>query len=367
MLNKYRPINLLLGGTKVKNKKQIKSKIITPNRRGFLKVGLSAGVALGLFSIGGKALAKGSGKVTLYTSMPSKYSNAAVKVFNELKTGVNVDLFYAPTYQVLQRVEAEMSADRLIADLMLIADPGPYLSMKKRNELLDYVTPHIDMYPDGQKDEDGLWVNGRTIATIFAYNHNIISASDAPKTWQDFADPKWAGKLGGLDVRVGGTGYSWYYITRNHPDLGVRWWKELAKTKMVLTRGHGALMDRMVSGELPITEQLDYYVWTKVTKNKAPVTPVYPTEIIPITMAPISILRRGPNNEGAKVFFDWWLSKEGQETIADINGIYSPRSDVAPLPGKPPFESLKTMKIDLQDYSDAREALQKEYAEIFNL
>ena len=84
-------------------------------------------------------------------------------------------------------------------------------------------------------------------------------------------------------------------------------------------------------------------------------------------MAPISILRRGPNNEGAKVFFDWWLSKEGQETIADINGIYSPRSDVAPLPGKPPFESLKTMKIDLQDYSDAREALQKEYAEIFNL
>ena len=334
-----------------------------PSRRGVLKTG----AALGLFSIGDKALAKGSGRVTLYTSMPSKYCSVVVKVFNELNTGVHVDFFYSTTYQVLQRVVAETSADRLIADLMLIADAGPYLDMKKRGDLLDYVTPHIDMYPPGQRDADGLWVNGRTIATIFAYSQREIAAGDAPKNWLEFADAKWTNMLGSIDVRQGGTGYSWYYTTRSHPDLGTRWWKKLAKTNLVLSRGHGALMDRMVSGEIPITEQLDYYVWEKVRNKGAPVTPVYPPEVVPISLAPIAILRQGPNNEGAKVFYDWWLSKHGQETIANINGVYSPRADVAPLPGKPPFESLNTMEIDLEDFAKSREALQKEFTQIFNL
>ncbi len=333
------------------------------SRRSFLK----SGVALGLSSICGKAATDESRRVTLYTSMPSKYSNPAVKVFNDLNTGVHVDVFYSTTYQVLQRVIAELTADRLIADIMLIADPGPYLDLKARGELLDYVTPHIDMYPPGQRDVDGLWVNGRTIATIFAFNHRVLSANDAPRSWEEFADADWANMLGAMDVRQGGTAYSWYYSTRNHPELGVRWWKKLAKTNLVLTRGHGALMDRMVSGELPITEQLDYYVWEKVRNKNAPVAAVYPAEVIPISLAPISILRRGPNNEGAKIFYDWWLSKHGQETIAGINGIYSPRSDVTPLPGKPPFDSLNTMDIDLTDFSRSREALQKEFTQIFGL
>ena len=347
----------------MKDGKGKKYTIPVPNRRGFLK----ASAALGLFSIGGKALAKGAGKVTLYTSMPSKYSNSVVKIFNELNTGVQVNLYFAPTYQALQRVFAEINANRLIADIMMIADPGPYLDLKKNGELLDYVTPHIDMYPSGQKDVDGLWVNGRTIANMFAYNHRVLSVDEAPKSWEEFADAKWTNMLGSIDVRQGGTGYTWYYATRNHPDLGIRWWKKLAKTNMVLTRGHGALMDRMVSGELPITEQLDYNVWEKVQNKNAPVTPVYPTEVIPISLAPISILRRGPNNEGAKVFYDWWLSKQGQETVSEINGIYSPRSDVEPLPGKPPFSSLNTIDIDLADFSESRAALQKEYMEILNL
>jgi iron(III) transport system substrate-binding protein len=340
-------------------------KSISPlsSRRGFLKTG----AALGVFGIGGKAAAKGSGRVTLYTSMPSKYSNPVVKIFNDLNTGVHVDLFYSTTYQVLQRVIAETSANRLIADIMLIADPGPYLDLKARGELLDYVTPHIDMYPPEQRDVDGLWVNGRTIATIFAFNHRVLSVNDAPKNWAEFADAEWTNMLGSMDVRQGGTAYSWYYTTRSHPDLGVRWWKKLAKTNLVLTRGHGALMDRMVSGELPITEQLDYYVWEKVRNKKAPVTPVYPPEVIPISLAPIAILRRGPNNEGAKVFYDWWLSKHGQETIARINGIYSPRLDATPLPGKPPFNSLNTMEYDLADFSKSREGLQKEFTQIFGL
>ncbi|MCB1546641.1 MAG: extracellular solute-binding protein [Hyphomicrobiaceae bacterium] len=334
---------------------------------GSASAAIAAGASVGTFSIIGRAQAAASGTVTMYTSMPTSYSAPVAAAFNKLGKGITVNVFYAPTYQALQRLEAELKANRVLCDIFLIADPGPFLNLKARKELLDYVSPEAKHYGKADRDKDGLWVNGRTVATMFAYNNTKLGAKDAPKTWQEFADAKWTGKLGGIDPRVGGTGYSWYYVTRNTPSLGVKWWEKLAKTKMLLTRGHGALMDRMVSGELPVTEQLDYAVYINIKKKKAPITAVYPPEITPVTIAPIAVIKRGPNNAAAKVFYDWWLSKAGQEVVRDIGGVYSARKDVAPLAGKPAYDTLKVMDIDYESYLKDRKKLTAEFVKVFGL
>jgi len=336
------------------------------SRRAFLAgTGTLAGASLLGFNIVGRAKAAVSGQVTIYSSMPSRYLTKMADAYNQLKTGVTLEPFYAPTYQAYERLRAELQASRLGADLFLVADPGPFLELKNLGALLHYESDVYDHYSSKFKDADFTWINGRSIATIFAYNHDMLSANEAPSNWEEFVDPKWAGKQGIIDMRVGGTAYNWYYTTRQV--IGVDWWRRLAKNKPQLHRGHGALMDKMVSSQVPITEQLDYYVFTNVRDKKAPVTAVYPTEVIPVTMAPLAILKDGPNVEGAKAVFDWWLSKDGQSKLQDINGIYSVRDDVEPLSGKPPFESLKTIEIDLADYSKSREKLQKEYIKIFGL
>lgn len=336
------------------------------SRRGVIRSGAALG-AVSLFNIGGRAQAAASGTVTFFTSMPGQYAEPVINAFNKLDNGVKVEIFYGPTYQVLERLEAELRSGRISADMVMLADPGPYLDFKARGELLDYVSPHVEHYPADQRDTDGLWVNGRTMSNVLAYNTGLISADEAPTSWAEFADSKWAGKTGIIDVRVGGTGYTWYYVTRNHPDLGVNFWKALAAQKPQMARGHGALMDKTSSGELPMTEQLDYSVYSAMTKKNAPVMDVYPSEVIPVTLSPIAILKRGPNIEAAKVFYDWWLSKPGQEIVRDANGSYSPRLDVDPLPGKKPFSELSRMDYDLVDFNAQRETLQAEFIEIFQL
>lgn len=338
------------------------------SRRDFLKYSGLAGGAL-LMGMGvrpDKARAAAGGKIRLYTSMPTEFSQLMCNAFNEKKLGVEAELFYAPTYTTLEKVMTELRANRVEVDLMLIADPGPYLDLKAKGELLQYKSPEAKYYPKDNQDPDGYWVNGRSVATMISYNTRVVSEKDAPQTWDDLADPKWKGKLGILDVRVGGTGYNWYYTLRKSPSHGIEWWKKLAKIKPPLFRGHGQIMDKMLTGELPVTEQLCYYVRSYIVQKNAPIKAVYPHPT-PMTITPIAIIKRGRNPEGAKVFFDWWLSLEGQTLLQELNGCYSVREGVPALSGKPPYKELKTIEYDWKDYNAVRQELMDEFAEIFGL
>lgn len=310
----------------------------------------------------GYAHAQASGTVTIYSSMPSEFLDLMAQKFNSLDKGVTLQTFFAPTYQAYERVNAELTANRLGCDLVLLADPGPFLELKSRGELLSYDSDVYNHYPAGHFDPDQTWVNGRSIATMIAAHKDV---EDVPSAWTDFADERWKGRAGMIDVRVGGTGYNWYYTLRQlYP---ADYWAEVAALDPVLQRGHGQLMDQLVTKQLDITEQLGYYAYSSIKERQAPIVPIYPSDIIPITMAPISILKRAPNVEAAKVVFDWWLSKEGQEYLQESNGVYSVRDDVAVLEGKPRYSELKTIEIDLEEYSAKRDEYQSEFIEIFGL
>ena len=327
-------------------------------------LGAGAVAASSVFKINpiGYAHAQAAGTCTIYASMPSEFLDMMAQKFNSLNTGVTLQTFYAPTYQAYERVVAELRADRVNADLVLLADPGPFLELKAQNELLSYDSEVYKHYPTGHYDEDRTWVNGRSLATMMAVHNDV---ENHPKTWLDFANSRWANKIGMIDVRVGGTAYNWYYTLRQtYPK---DYWAEVAALNPVLQRGHGQLMDQLVTKQIDISEQLGYYTWSHVTKKQAPITPIYPTDIVPITMAPIAILKRAPNIEAAKVVFDWWLSQAGQKYLQQTNGVYSVRDDVAPLEGKPRYDSLKTIKIDLEEYTARREEYQAEFVEIFGL
>ena len=322
----------------------------------FLVLGMGGGF------LEGKAVAQG--KIRFYTSMPTEFATQMVNAFNKKNLGVEAEMFYAPTYTALEKLMTELRAKRVMCDVFLIADPGPFLDLKRKGELLEYKSPEAQYYPKDHQDSDGYWVNGRSIATIFSYNKKIISEKDAPKTWYDLTDPKWKGKIGILDARVGGTGYCWYYTLRKK--FGTDYWKKLAKNKPKLFRGHGQQMDKMLTGELPITEQLGYYVRTNIVKKGANISAVYapPT---PITMAPIAIIKRGPNNAGAKIFLDWWLSLKGQTLLQELNGCYSVRKGVPALSGKPAYDKLEKIEYDWEEYNKVRQDLIDEFSDIFGL
>ena len=108
------------------------------------------------------------GEVMVYTSIyPDIIDNvckpAMSKVFPDMKVAMSkvfpdmkVNWFQGGTEKVMTKMAGEIKAKKIGADVLMVAEPSYYLSLKKDNLLLDYVSPNLkDVITD--KDEKGAW------------------------------------------------------------------------------------------------------------------------------------------------------------------------------------------------------------------
>jgi iron(III) transport system substrate-binding protein len=341
---------------------------VSTTRRQILAGG-AAVAASPLFNltIVGKARAA-TGKVMFYTTMPTAYASKMAEAFNASHKDLTVEVFFGNGFTLYERVNAEHTAGRVVHDVVMLTDPSLFIQLKKDSRLLNYVSKELEAYPASQRDSDGLWCNGRTTLTIYGYNTRLVKDGSKYKGWADYLDPAFAdGRIGLYSAIESGSALQHYYNIRNHKDLGPKWWKELAALKPTMTPGPTPMTRMNLAGQVALAWNNDYNIYEEKNRNKAPLEAVYAKELVTASVIPIGIVKNSPNPEGAKVFYDWWLSKEGQTTLSQVNSIYSPRSDVPPLPGLPKYSELSVAVAPTEELDKYRDELQKEFKELFNL
>jgi len=348
-----------------------KTKGLFVDRRTILASAAAAGAAAS-FKINpvGFAKAQGAGEVTFYTSMPQKYSNPAAETFNNTvgkEKGITAKVFYSPGFKTYQRAQAEYAAGRVQHDVIMLSDASLFKELKADGHLMGYVSPHVDQFPKSHQDPDGTWCNGRTLVMMYCYNKARVENGEKFKGWKDFTDSQYKGRLGVSSALTAGTAFVNYVVTREHPDLGLDFWKEVAALNANVQSSHGKLTQMCLAGQLPVTVNLDYNVYVAREREGAPLVSVFPNDVTAVPIIPLSPVKQAPNPEGAKIFYDWWLSKEGQEAVRDANAIYSPRPDVDPLPGMPRFSEIPAVTPDVDHLDQVREQYQAEFKEMFNL
>ena len=70
------------------------------------------------------------------------------------------------------------------------------LSWKKNGWLAPFVSEDIAQHflPE-YRDPDGMSATSRIYLSSIAYNTKLVKPEDAPKSYADLLDPKWAGKM----------------------------------------------------------------------------------------------------------------------------------------------------------------------------
>ena len=340
------------------------------SRRGLMTSVAGAAAVLAAPQIIGRAQAA-SGRVTFYTTMPNQYADPITLAFNQSvgnERGITLESIYVSNVQQFQKIQAENATNRVQHDLIMLADASMFLDLKAGNMLFDYVSPEIEHFPEEHRDVDGIWCNARTLLSIYNYNRTRVpDGAERYKSWADFPGSEFEGRFGINDVLGGGVAVNNYVATREHPDLGLEWWKEIAALRPHIQTSHGILTQMVVSGEASVGMNLDYNAWEATRASNAPLVPIYPTDVVTVSITPLGIAKKAPNPEAAKVVYDWFLSREGQSELRDINGIYSPRADVEPLEGQPAFADLATYVPDLNHVQEVREAYREEFRTLFNL
>ncbi len=296
------------------------------------------------------------GKLVLYTALLLDAEQILMKEFNKKFPNVKVDIVRAPGARLFTRIETEAAANKLGADIMDMTDLG--LAKRIENLFADYTPPNANEIDKAAMVSDKLWP--RTVH-VYAMAYNPAMIQKPPKSWADLKDPAYKGKLGLVIAGSGGT--TWTKAMFQRKVLGLDYWKDIAKQEPRLYESNGPLATAVVRGESPVAMLL-VNATLPLKNDGAPIEVAYPAEGMPATPGGAGIFKTAPNPNAAKLFMNWFLSLEGQNTMVEKLGFSSVVKGAKVPPGAP--KDVKLWFAPLEEYALLRDKWIEEWNTIYN-
>jgi iron(III) transport system substrate-binding protein len=313
--------------------------------------------------------AKKEGQVTVYvhsTYAPVLTSGAFEKAFPDIKltvvSGVENDLE--------RRFTAERRAGKYLADVFMVVGvlrsndfkQAKYLDPIKPVLLLPEVVDESKWwqgkhyYSDPEKQYLFRYVASAQIGQI-SYNSQLIQPKEFTSFW-DFLNPKWKGKILARDIRSPGTGGSAIRLFYFSPEMGPGFVRKLfAETDITLFRDRRQGLDWLAAGKFPIcfwcegvekanSQGLSVDMFGRMKEGAG----------LSAGQAILTLVNQAPHPNAARVFINWFLSRDGQlnfqkalgkadEGSPDSLRIDIPKDDVDP----------KSRRIDGVKYVDTEQ------------
>jgi iron(III) transport system substrate-binding protein len=292
--------------------------------------------------------AKKEGQLSIYMGQWGPVIDAGVfqKAFPEIKvvrTG-------GSTPQIMQQITSERRAGKYIADV-IVEGINPNLTVFHANKMLDPIKPTLLLpevldeskwwqgkhhYADSEKQYVLRFVGSPQYGSIY-YNTNLVKPAEIKSVW-DFLNPKWKGKLGARDIRQPGPGNGamrfFYYSPRIGPDFIKRLFGQMDVTLFRDTRQG---VDWLANGKFAVCFFCSADEVRKANGQGLPVDTFGAMSEgagLVSLYGTIVLANQAPHPGAARVFINWFLSREGQLALqrelnkSGLGGVDSLRVDI---------------------------------------
>jgi iron(III) transport system substrate-binding protein len=310
------------------------------------------------------AAATKEGKVIYYTAVDVKVAEQIARAFEAKYPGIKVQVERSGAERVFQRIGQEYSSKIFNVDTVNSSDAAHFVHWKREGWLApvlpDDVAKH---YAPAYKDADGMHAAWRITLAPIAYNTKLVTAAEAPKSYADLLDPKWAGKI----VKAH-PGYSGTILTQTFQvsrDLGWTFFEKLALQRVMQVQSATDPPNKVVAGERPIMSDGTEYNVLLLKATGAPIEVVYPTEGTPLVIGPSGVMKNAPNPNAARLFHIWSFTVEAQQKMVDIGALRSAHPGVKEPAGRKPLSEIKLMKDDPIEVDKQSEELKARYTRNF--
>ena len=308
-----------------------------------------------------------SGPVTLYCSMQEEEIQAIKEGFEAKYPQITMNYFFAGTNKVLTKLATEMQSGEISADLVWTGAPSDYRKLKENRYLSPYISPQAININEAFMDEHHYYIGGRLMSAVIAYNTDLVSEEDAPRTWDDLLDPNYKDVFVWANPTTAGGAYiaTACQIFRLGEDAAWDYLKALDQNVHHYYKGAGDVISPVATGEF-----IASIAWAhdsfKIQQQGYPLKLIIPKQTA-YEIGGSAIIKGGPNTENAKVFIDWLLTKEAQELSVATSYRYPVRTDVAAPVGLPTLEEVDLVDYDRDQAASMKEAvLEKFDAEIIS-
>jgi iron(III) transport system substrate-binding protein len=306
------------------------------------------------------------GKVVWYTSAETELVQTIAKAFEARYPCIAVQVQRAGAERNFQRLGQEYAAGIHATDVVDSSDATHFLYWKQQGWLASYVPRDLARnFPAADNDPDGTYAVWRATLSVMGYNTKLVAAPQAPVSYADLLQPRWAGK-----VVKAHPGYSGTILTATYAiarDVGWPFLEKLAHQGVLQTQSANDPPRALASGERDVMADGVEYLLLAEKKAGAPVEPIYPREGTPLILGALGVMKDAPHPSAARLFADYLFSAPAQQMLVDVGQMRSLDRRVHEPPGRRPLGSIKLLHDDLRATAAHADEVKKRYTELFGV
>ena len=266
--------------------------------------------------------AKKEGEVMFYGAITVNSSKAIGDAF-EKKYGIKLHHWRGDATELINRALAEARAGKPAFDVTL-GNEVVMTTLDEKKLFAVFDPPAARGYPKQFLDLDKRMTPWRVLPYGLNYNHQMLKAEEAPKSWEDLLAPKWKSKFGMANPGIHVT--TLQFVLNLDKLLGTQWLKVVegwAKQEPRLGRSLADTIQPLTSGEVPVAIG---YIKDKF-QYPGPIEYVRLNKYL-ASLSFVAINRQAPHPNAARLFTDFFLGAEPQRIFGGFGEyVFHPEAD----------------------------------------
>lgn len=317
------------------------------------------------------------GQLSMYVGHFGSLSESYAEAFSEKFPFIDVEVVNLASAKVFQRFSSEASQDIWEPDLVHSPDAVALDRFRQLDILQNYESPEEEYIRDDWKSDDGQVVAPDFMPYAHAWHPPALD--DPPMTLPDLAEAvdsnpdDWKGKICMYDGVLSTAMWQMMYVWQRQygRDKMEEYLRMLEPAEPQAFWSTSTMGEWVATGEVNFGLNLAEFIMAKYVRPDYGEDDLLwgPDEdvIFPAYYGGFVMPKEVDNQNAAKVFYDWWLSQEGQAFLANEWKIASARTDMSDvveseyfIPGgeniKLTYEEISEITPFIHSYKDLSQA-----------
>ena len=332
----------ILGGINFRRIKMMKKLMV-------LAVVLSVLASAVVFAGGSQeAGAEDKGKLVFYAGLQEDHAAMIAEEFEAQFGVVETEFVRMSSGEILARLKAEK--DNMTASVWYGGPVDGIVAANEEGIIEPYISPEAVNIKEGFADPNGIWTGIYIGYLGFVGNKAILEEKglEMPTSWNDFLKPEYNQEIVVAHPGSSGTAYTMLatMVQMLGEDKAMEYFKQFSPQVRQYTKS-GTAPGRMAGlGETTVGIT---FLHDAIKYKKEGYTDIIisaPSEGTGYEIGGVALLKNGPDQENAKMFIDWVLTKEVQEMGKTVGSFQFLTNKDA----MPPEEAMPIKDTELIDY-----------------
>jgi iron(III) transport system substrate-binding protein len=266
--------------------------------------------------------AKKEGEVMFYAAITVNSSKAIGDIF-EKKYGIKLKHWRGDATELINRALAEARSGKPAFDVTL-GNEAVMTTLSEKNLFGVFDPPAARSYPKQFRQADQKLTPWRVLPYGINYNHQLLKADEAPRSFDELLDPKWKGRFALANPGIHVT--TLQFVLSLEKLYGSKWLNVVegwAKQEPRLGRSLADSIQPLTSGEVPVAIG---YIKDKY-QYPGPIEYVRMPQYL-ASVSYVALNRQAPHPNAARLFKDFFLGPEAQKIFGDLGEyVFHPEVD----------------------------------------